>query len=131
MFGGGVLTLFSWALDCTDRALSIFRNNVRYIIAATSTRLFSGIATIAPPRPCGSIIFHRLALLARQPVAVRREALALLDQISRPLSVREIEHSLRDAGVSKSERVKLAGSLKGLSIVAIVRTPDEHEDPGQ
>lgn len=63
---------------------------------------------------------ERLALLEAQPPAVRRASLELLDAITRPLTAREIERALVAAGASRSQRRKLAGALKGLSIVAIV-----------
>lgn len=50
----------------------------------------------------------------------RAAALEVLDHLTRPLSVREIEHALRRCGVPKPRAVLLATSLKKLAIVAIV-----------
>jgi hypothetical protein len=50
---------------------------------------------------------------------VRAEALRLLDQVSAPLDVREIEHALRQYGVSKSQRTVIANALAHLDIIAI------------
>jgi len=52
----------------------------------------------------------------------RREgALAVLDYLTRPMTVREIEAALRVKGkVPRSRAVKLAGSIKGLHIVAMI-----------
>lgn len=50
----------------------------------------------------------------------RAAALEVLDAVTRPLQVREIEALLRLGGVSRSRAVKLAGTLKHLAIVAIL-----------
>ena len=47
-------------------------------------------------------------------------ALVALDHISRPLTVRELEHALRAHGVVKSRAVLFAASLHRLRIVAVV-----------
>lgn len=46
--------------------------------------------------------------------------LQLLDAVSRPLQAREIENLLRASGVPKPRAVKLANSLKHMSIIAVV-----------
>lgn len=46
--------------------------------------------------------------------------LIALDSISRPMQVREIEHALRRHGVPKSRAVKIASSIKGLNIIAVL-----------
>ena len=43
-----------------------------------------------------------------------------LDHVSRPLTVREIEHALRRHGVAKSRATLFAASLRKLSIIAVV-----------
>ncbi|MFN6933761.1 MAG: hypothetical protein ACK4NZ_01265 [Tsuneonella sp.] len=50
----------------------------------------------------------------------RAAALEVLDVVTRPLKVREIEGLLRLGGVSRSRSVKLASTLKHLAIVAIL-----------
>ena len=47
-------------------------------------------------------------------------ALMALDEVSRPLTPREIEGALREHGVPKARAVILAASLKRLHIVAVV-----------
>lgn len=47
-------------------------------------------------------------------------ALLALDSVSRPLTVREVEHALRRNGVSRARAVKIASSIKGLDIIAVV-----------
>lgn len=47
-------------------------------------------------------------------------ALQVLDALTRPLNVREIEQQLRRHGVPRSRAVITAASLKGLAIVAMV-----------
>lgn len=47
-------------------------------------------------------------------------ALVALDEVSRPLTAREIEAALRKHGVSKSRAVLFGASLKNLHIVAVV-----------
>lgn len=47
-------------------------------------------------------------------------ALVALDDVSRPLTAREIEHALRTHGVSKSRATLFAASLRKLHIVAVV-----------
>lgn len=51
--------------------------------------------------------------------AERRGALVALDLVTRPMDAREIETALRLRGVPRSRAVILAGSLKGLAIVAV------------
>ena len=52
----------------------------------------------------------------------RREgAIAVLDAISRPMTVREIEAWLRyKGGVSRARAVKLAGTLKNVHVIALL-----------
>ncbi|WP_221795685.1 hypothetical protein [Aquisediminimonas sediminicola] len=50
----------------------------------------------------------------------RDGALTMLDHISRPLTVREIEGALRLHGVPKSRAVIIAASIKKLGVIAIV-----------
>ena len=47
-------------------------------------------------------------------------ALQVLDALSRPLGVREIENQLRRHGVPRSRAVITAASLKHLSIIAMI-----------
>lgn len=50
----------------------------------------------------------------------RDGALQVLDAISRPMQVREIEAWLRVAGVSRSRAVKLASTLKQIHVIALI-----------
>ena len=54
---------------------------------------------------------------------VKAFALAFLDEVSAPLTRREIERALRDYGVSKSQRAVLANAVHRLNIIAV--TPKE------
>jgi hypothetical protein len=56
---------------------------------------------------------------------VRAEALAFLDQVSAPLTPRQIERALRDHGVAKSQRAVLAGSLSHHNINAVTAKDSE------
>jgi hypothetical protein len=47
-------------------------------------------------------------------------ACQVLDACSRPLQVREIEAVLRSHGVPRSRAVKLAGTLKGFHLIALI-----------
>ncbi len=47
-------------------------------------------------------------------------ACQVLDACSRPLQAREIEAVLRSHGISKSRATKLAGTLKGFALIALV-----------
>lgn len=49
----------------------------------------------------------------------RTAALEILDSMSRPMTVREIEGALRLGGVSRSRAIKLAGTLKHFNIIAV------------
>lgn len=58
--------------------------------------------------------------LQAAPHRVRREVLALLDEISAPLTARQIESALQDVGgMTRAERRKVVLALKRLPIVAI------------
>lgn len=61
----------------------------------------------------------RLDSLRRQAPDVRHVAAELLDEISRPMTWLEIEKALRNAGVSRSQRIKLVRALRGLAIIAL------------
>jgi hypothetical protein len=47
-------------------------------------------------------------------------ALMVLDELSRPLTVREIERALRRCGVSRSRSFMFASALKDLAIIAVI-----------
>ena len=49
-----------------------------------------------------------------------KAALQVLDALTRPLSVREIESQLRRRGVPRSRAVITAASLKHLAIIAMI-----------
>lgn len=51
-------------------------------------------------------------------------ATRILDDLSRPLSPREIERALRQHGVPKSRAVILAASIRKLNIIALVGPED-------
>ena len=50
----------------------------------------------------------------------RRGALVVLDMLTQPLTVRQIEGALRTRGVPRSRAVITAASLKDLHIVAMI-----------
>ncbi len=55
----------------------------------------------------------------------REAALEILDAISRPMTVREIEAWLRHkGGVSRMRAVKLAGTLKHVNVIALIGPED-------
>ena len=61
------------------------------------------------------------ALIENMDEEQRAGAIAILDAVSRPMSVREIEQWLRYRGkVSRSRAVKLASTLKHLHVIALV-----------
>ncbi|EPR12083.1 hypothetical protein M527_01830 [Sphingobium indicum IP26] len=62
-------------------------------------------------------VAERLATMGTEAL---QGALIALDEVSRPLEVREIERALRDHGVPKSRAVIIAASIKRLKIVAVV-----------
>jgi repressor of nif and glnA expression len=51
-------------------------------------------------------------------------ALEVLDDMSRPLSAREIERALRQHGVAKSRATLFAASLRKLNIIAVIGPED-------
>jgi len=64
-----------------------------------------------------SPITERLASLGPQAL---EGALLALDDISRPLTAREIERALRNHGVPRSRAVVMAASICKLHIIALV-----------
>ncbi len=50
----------------------------------------------------------------------REGAIEVLDALTRPLTVREIETFLRKGGVSRSRAIKIAGTVKHWHIVALM-----------
>lgn len=69
-----------------------------------------------PPKPEKSL----LAYIESLSPDGRGVALNVLDMLTRPLTVREIEHSLRNHGVPRSRAAMHANALRKLSIVAVV-----------
>lgn len=55
----------------------------------------------------------------------KQVALAVLDAVSRPLKVREIEGLLRRAGVSRPQAAKLANVLRRVALIAVLG-PEGH-----
>lgn len=58
--------------------------------------------------------------VAAMPAEQRAGAIAILDHLTRPLTVREIEGALQKRGVSRSRAVIIAASVKHLHVVAMV-----------
>lgn len=58
-------------------------------------------------------------IMAMRPEA-REAALLVLDEMSRPLTAREIERALRNHGVQRSRAVLFAASLCKLHLIALV-----------
>lgn len=50
---------------------------------------------------------------------VRELTLALLDEISRPMTVREIDHAFAMAGIPRSDRRPMIRALKPITIIAV------------
>ncbi len=50
----------------------------------------------------------------------QRGALTVLDMLTRPLTVREIENALKAKGVPRSRAVVTAASVKNLAIIAMI-----------
>lgn len=79
------------------------------VLPASSRQMQGGLGRLSRMRSA-------LELLS---LADRRELLAALDELMRPMNVREIEHALTAAGLSKSEKAVVAGALKRLTILMI------------
>lgn len=62
------------------------------------------------------------ALLDQLTPDARAAALAALDEISRPLTIREIDHALFDH-LSRRERRAVMAGLKGVTIIVIRDKP--------
>jgi hypothetical protein len=58
---------------------------------------------------------------------VRAMALAFLDEVSAPLTPRQIERALREHGIGKGQRVVLASALHRLNIVAVRPKENDHQ----
>ena len=61
-----------------------------------------------------------MTMIEAMDVHDKRVACRVLDAISSPLTPRQIEAFLRNGGVSKVRAVKLASTLKGWHILAMV-----------
>ena len=62
----------------------------------------------------------RIDKVAALPAEQRAQITALLDELSQPLTAREIERLLRGADIGSKEAKRLAGVLKGWAIVVMV-----------
>lgn len=69
------------------------------------------------PAPARARLFDQLEAMGAEAL---QGALVALDEVSRPLTAREIEHALRDHGVPRSRAVLFGASLRKLNIVAVV-----------
>ena len=58
---------------------------------------------------------------------VRAIALAFLDEVSAPLTVRQIERALRKHGVSKSQSAILASAIRHFDIIAVRGKGVDHD----
>ena len=61
-----------------------------------------------------------LALVDAMPSEQRKGAIAVLDALSRPLTVREIEAAMIGKGVSRSQRKILSKAVEPLHVIAVV-----------
>jgi hypothetical protein len=52
--------------------------------------------------------------------AVRAEVTRILDEISRPMTVPELDEAFRLAGYTRSERRRMMRGLRGVAIIALV-----------
>ena len=57
--------------------------------------------------------------LKAAPPEVRAVALALLDQASRPMTVRELDHAFAREGFTRKERRPMIRALKHFAIIAL------------
>lgn len=55
------------------------------------------------------------------PAHVRAPALELLDQLTAPLSPRELDRAVQDAGFTRSEARRVTKALKQFEIIAVTR----------
>lgn len=62
--------------------------------------------------------------------ADKQVALAVLDAVSRPLKVRELEGLLRRCGLTRSQALKVASTLRRVNIIAVVG-PDRPDEDGE
>lgn len=61
----------------------------------------------------------RIDRLKRLPARQRREVLRALDEVSRPMTVREVEHALRAGGLPWSAAKVLAVTLKDRGVFVV------------
>ena len=58
---------------------------------------------------------------------VRQAILDCLDELTRPLTVREVERALKALGVHRDDAPALASAIKGMAIVAIIPRASDAE----
>lgn len=61
-----------------------------------------------------------LASLLAAPAEVRAAALALLDDVSEPLSPRRLERALQDGGLTRSAARRAMHALRHVEVIALV-----------
>lgn len=54
------------------------------------------------------------------PLAERRELVAVLDEVMRPMSTRELDQALMATGLSRSDRKRLVAALKPFALLMVV-----------
>ncbi len=57
--------------------------------------------------------------LETMPSADRQEVLAMLDELTRPMTAREVDQALLASGLSRADRKRMVNALKGLSILMV------------
>lgn len=61
-----------------------------------------------------------LASLLKAPPEVRAAALSLLDEMSEPLSPRQLERTLQDGGLTRSAARRAMHALRHVELIALV-----------
>lgn len=61
------------------------------------------------------------AALELLPLAERRELLAALDEVTRPMTGREVEDALLATGLSRGDRRRLKNALSGFRVLLVAR----------
>lgn len=66
---------------------------------------------------------NALEKLRAAPPEVRAVALSMLDELSGPMSPRELDRAFADAGMSRAQARRATSALKHLNIIAVAPCP--------
>lgn len=61
------------------------------------------------------------AIVSSMPIALQKSALQALDEITRPLTIRDLDHALCAYGLTRKQRRAIQFATRDLTLIALVK----------